>query len=54
MELKDLKATKLSRPMQLGLFSLLLLILSGAFYYFLMQNLLQERSQLRDEVAELE
>jgi len=54
MELKDLKLTKLSRPMQLSLFGLLLLVLAGAFYYFLMQDRLQERSQLRDEVTDLD
>jgi type IV pilus assembly protein PilO len=53
MELKDLKPGKLSRPMQLTLFALLMIVLAGAFYYFLLQGPLQERSQLRDEVGEL-
>jgi type IV pilus assembly protein PilO len=54
MELKDLKLTKLSRPVQLGLFLVLLIGAAGAFYYFLMQDLLQQRSQLKGEVVELD
>jgi type IV pilus assembly protein PilO len=54
MDLKDLNPSRLSRPVQLTLFAILMIALAGAFYYFLLQDLLKERSQLRDEVRELD
>lgn len=54
MDFKSLNPARLSRPMQLTLFSIVMVALAGAFYYFLLQDLLQERSQVRDEVRELD
>ncbi len=54
MDLKSLKLSSLSRTMQLALFGLLVVLLAGSYYYFLLRGQLDERDRLRGEVLDLE
>ncbi len=54
MDLKNLRLGNLSRKTQWALFAFVALAMVAGFYYFVLRGQLQERDQLRSEVAELE
>jgi len=54
MDLKSLKLSTLSRSTQLIIFAVVAIALAGGFYYFVLRGQLEERDQLRTQVADLE